>query len=75
MASSMAQQIEAILAPAIGPTIAKGAIIFLCNRLGIKPDQIDAQNLPKIAEDLKIALKMFGGEKMAASLADKIRRL
>lgn len=75
MANKLAQEIEKILAEAVGEFIAKATVKKNCELIGCTPDTLTAAQLPELAEKIDKSVSFFSGKDVGSSLAEKIKTL
>ena len=75
MANKLAQEIEKILADAVGDFIAKATVKKNCELIGTTPDALTPDKLPELAEKIDKSVSFFSGKDVGSALAEKIRAL
>lgn len=75
MANPIAQQVEKILAGAVGEFIAKATVKKNCELIGTSPDNLIAAQLPELAAHVEKSVSFFSGEETGVEVAEKIRNL
>ncbi len=75
MANRLAQEIEKILADAVGDFIARATVKKNCELIGTTPDTLTAEQLPELAEKINKSVSFFSGKEVGDSLAEKIKSL
>lgn len=75
MANPIAQQVEKILAGAVGEFIAKATVKKNCELIGTSPDNLTAAQLPELAAHVEKSVSFFSGEETGVEVAEKIRNL
>lgn len=75
MANPLAQQIERILAGAVGEFIAKATVKKNCELVGATPDTISAAQLQDLAAHIEKSVSFFSGKETGMDVAEKIRNL
>ena len=75
MANPLAQQVERILAVAVGEFIAKATVKKNCELVGATPDTVSAEQLPELAGHIEKSVSFFSGKETGADVAEKIRNL
>ena len=75
MANPLAQQVERILAGAVGEFIAKATVNKNCELVGATPDTIIAAQLPDLAAHIEKSVSFFSGKETGTDVAEKIRNL
>lgn len=75
MANPLAQQVEKILASAVGEFIAKATVKKNCELIGTTPDNLTASQLPELAAHIEKSVSFFSGKETGMEVAEKIRGL
>jgi len=75
LANPLAQQVEKILASAVGEFIAKATVKKNCEIIGSSPDTLKAAQLPELAAHIEKSVSFFSGKETGTDVADKIRNL
>jgi hypothetical protein len=75
MANPLAQQVEKILAGAVGEFIAKATVKKNCDLIGTTPDNLTAAQLPDLAAQVEKSVSFFSGKETGVEVAEKIRNL
>lgn len=75
MANKLAQEIEKILAEAVGDFIARATVKKNCELIGTTPDTLTADQLPELAVKIDKSVSFFSGKDVGVSLAEKIKAL
>lgn len=75
MANPLAQQVEKILASAVGDFIAKATVKKNCELIGSKPDTLTPAQLPELAAHIEKSVSFFSGKETGTDVAEKIRGL
>lgn len=75
MSEKYAELIEHTIKDALGPVFAKSAIKVACRQLGVEPEAITRDDIEKIAEKLEKSLNIAFGDTVAASVAEKVKKL
>ena len=75
MANELAQAIEKTLGPLVGVVLAGVSVELETKRIGKTPDSIDVLDLPVIADNLAVQLRLLVGREMAESAAQQVRAL
>jgi hypothetical protein len=75
LANPLAQQVEKILAAAVGDFIAKATVKKNCEIIGSTPDNLTAAQLPDLAAHIEKSVSFFSGKDTGTEVADKIRNL
>ncbi len=74
MSSELSKKVEEIMTNELGQ-LGKFVIKKQCRDLGIDPDNIKKEDIPKLARALGKVMITFGGEDKAKEVEMKIRRL
>ncbi len=75
MANPLAQQVEKILAGAVGEFIAKATVKKNCELIGATPDTLNSAQLPELASHIEKSVSFFSGKETGSDVAEKIRNL
>lgn len=75
MANPLAQQVEKILAGAVGEFIAKATVKKNCEIIGATPDSLTSAQLPELATHVEKSVSFFSGKETGSDVAEKIRSL
>ncbi len=75
MANALAQQVEKILASAVGEFIAKATVNKNCEIIGSSPDTLTAAQMTELAAHIEKSVSFFSGKETGTDVADKIRNL
>ncbi len=75
MANPLAQQVEKILAGAVGEFIAKATVKKNCELIGATPDNLSDSQLPDLAAHIEKSVSFFSGKETGLEVAEKIRSL
>ncbi len=75
MANPLAQQVEKVLASAVGEFIAKATVKKNCELIGASPDTLSAAQLPELAAHIEKSVSFFSGKETGTDVAEKIRGL
>lgn len=75
MASPIAQQVEKILASAVGVFIAKATVKRNCEIIGTTPDSLTTGQLQDLATHIEKSVSFFSGKETGTEVAEKIRSL
>lgn len=75
MESPLAQQVERILAIAVGDFIAKATVKRNCEIIGTNPDRLTAEQLQELATHIEKSVSFFSGKETGMEVAEKIRSL
>lgn len=61
MAGMPLQQLEEILTPYLGRTVAQTTLRMQCKALGITPDALSATQMPQLIDRVTVGLRVFVG--------------
>lgn len=75
MANRLAQEVEKILAAAVGDFIAKATVKKNCELIGATPDNITPDKLPDLAEKIEKSVSFFSGKDVGKGVAEKIKAI
>lgn len=75
MSNALAQSIEQTLGPLVGVVLAGVSVDLETKRIGKDPDSIDFRDLPTIADNLEVQLRLLVGREMAQAAAEQVRML
>jgi hypothetical protein len=75
LANPLAQQVEKILASAVGEFIAKATVKKNCEIIGSSPEALTAAQLPELAAHIEKSVSFFSGKDTGTDVAEKIRNL
>jgi len=75
LANPLAQQVEKILASAVGDFIAKATVKKNCELIGATPDNLTSAQLPELAAHIEKSVSFFSGKDTGIDVAEKIRNL
>lgn len=75
MANRLAQEVEKILAAAVGDFIAKATTRKNCELIGVSPDELTPEHLPELAERIEKSVSFFSGKDVGRGVAEKIRAI
>jgi hypothetical protein len=75
LANPLAQQVEKILASAVGDFIAKATVKKKCELIDSAPDTLTPAQLPELAAHIEKSVSFFSGKETGADVAEKIRGL
>lgn len=75
MDSPLAQQVEKILASAVGDFIAKATVKKNCEIIGCTPEGLSVGQLLELAAYVEKSVSFFSGKEIGTEVADKIRNL
>jgi len=71
----LAQQVEKILASAVGDFIAKATVKKNCELIGCTPDNLTSGQLNDLASNIEKSVSFFSGKETGTEVAEKIRSL
>jgi hypothetical protein len=69
----LATKIESYLAPLLGEMMAASSIKVQCKNIGVAPDELRVDDLPRLAERIEKALVIFIGSEKAKKTAEEIK--
>ncbi len=75
MPNALAQSIEQTLGPLVGVVLAGVSVDLETKRIGKDADTIDILDLPVIADNLEVQLRLLVGREMAEAAARQVRML
>lgn len=75
MANRLAQEVEKILAAAVGDFIAKATTKKNCELIGTTPDDLKPDDLPALAEKVEKSITFFSGKDVGSGVAEKIKAI
>lgn len=75
LANRLAQEVEKIIAAAVGDFIAKATLKKNCELIGKTPDQLQPEDLPALAERVERSIAFFSGKEVGSGVAEKIKML
>lgn len=75
MANRLAQEVEKILAAAVGDFIAKATTKKNCELMGTTPDDLTPEQIPELAEKIQKSISFFSGKDVGRGVAEKIRAI
>lgn len=75
MANPLAQQVEKILAGAVGEFIAKATVKKNCEIIGATPETLSQSQLAELAAHIDKSVSFFSGKETGVEVAEKIRNL
>ncbi len=75
LANPLAQQVEKILASAVGDFIAKATVKKNCELIGASPDTLSSAQLPELAAHIEKSVSFFSGKETGVEVAEKIRNI
>ncbi len=75
MANELAQSIEQTLGPLVGVVLAGVSVELETKRIGKDPDTVSVLDLPAIADNLAVQLRLLVGREMAEAAAQQVRCL
>jgi len=75
VANRLTQEVEKILAAAVGDFIAKATAKKNCELIGTTPDDLKPEDLPALAEKVEKSVSFFSGKDVGSGVAEKIRAI
>lgn len=75
MANPLAQEVEDVLGPMVGLVLARVSVELESKRIGKSPDSIGVADLPKLADNLAVQLRLLVGADIAEAAAQRVRTL
>lgn len=75
MANDLAQSIEQTLGPLVGVVLASVSVDLETKRIGKDPDTVSILDLPALADNLAVQLRLLVGREMAEAAAQQVRML
>lgn len=69
------EKIMEILEPKVGHALAESVLMKTCTKLGIAPENITADTLPILADELFGPLTIYAGERFAKTLIAQIKTI
>lgn len=75
VANDLAQSIEQTLGPLVGVVLASVSVDLETKRVGKTPDTVSVLDLPAIADNLAVQLRLLVGREMAEAAAQQVRML
>lgn len=75
MANELAQSIEQTLGPLVGVVLASVSVDLETKRIGRDPDTVNILDLPALADNLAVQLRLLVGREMAEAAAQQVRML
>ncbi|PKQ28243.1 MAG: hypothetical protein CVT63_03700 [Candidatus Anoxymicrobium japonicum] len=75
MANPLAQQIEKVLASAVGDFIAKATLKKNCELIGSTPDTLTSAELAELVAHIEKSVSFFSGKEVGGDVAEKIMNL
>lgn len=69
------RKIMGVLEPKVGPALAESLIRLKCRKFGIDMQDIPADRIPVLADDLFEPLSIFAGPEFAKNLTTRIKNL
>jgi len=70
--NKIAQQVESILAGAVGDLIAKATVKKNCELIGVTPDTLTVAHLPELSVKIDKSVSFFSGETIGSEVAQKM---
>jgi hypothetical protein len=75
VANRLTQEVEKVLAAAVGDFIAKATTKKNCELIGTNPDDLTAEQIPELAEKIEKSISFFSGKDVGRGVAEKIRAI
>lgn len=75
MPNALAQDIEDALGPMVGLVLARVSVELESKRLGKTPDSINSGDIPVLADNLAVQLRLLVGRDIAEAAAQRVRSL
>lgn len=75
MANELAQEIEDVLGPMVGLVLARVSVELESKRIGKSPDSINWDDVPSLADNLAVQLRLLVGRDIAEAAAERVRVL
>ncbi|MHB8780626.1 MAG: hypothetical protein ACYC55_04485 [Candidatus Geothermincolia bacterium] len=75
MSNQLAQEVERILAAAVGEFIARATIRKNCELIGSDPDTLGMEELDELAEKIEKSVSFFSGKDVGLEVSEKIKAL
>ena len=75
MVNGLAQDIEDVLGPMVGLVLARVSVELESKRIGTSPQTINVMDLPKLADNLAVQLRLLVGRDIAEAAAQRVRNL
>jgi len=75
MANELAHSIEQTLGPLVGVVLASVSVDLETKRVGKDPETVSILDLPAIADNLAVQLRLLVGREMAEAAAQQVRML
>lgn len=75
MPNPLAQDIEDVLGPMVGLVLARVSVELESKRIGKSPESIAVTDLPKLADNLAVQLRLLVGRDIADAAAQRVRTL
>jgi hypothetical protein len=75
VANRVAQEVEKILAAAVGDFIAKATIRKNCELIGATTDTLRIDQIEELAEKIRKSVSFFSGKEVGTQVAEKIMEI
>lgn len=75
MPNQLAKRVEETLRPIIGVVLATVSLDVESKRIGKSPETIDRSDLPRMADNLVVALRLVVGQEIAERAGRRVREL
>jgi hypothetical protein len=75
MSDLLAQRIEEVLRPVVGTVLATVSVELEAKRLGKHPESLTRFDLPVLADNLALQLRLVVGDSLAQAAAQRVREL
>ncbi|MHB8762066.1 MAG: hypothetical protein ACYC6J_06740 [Coriobacteriia bacterium] len=75
MTNEVAQEIEDVLGPMVGLVLARVSVELESKRIGKSPESIQWEDLPSLADNLAVQLRLLVGRDIAEAAAQRVRVL
>lgn len=73
--NQLAKRVEETLRPIIGVVLATVSLDVESKRIGKSPETIDRSDLPRMADNLVVALRLVVGQEIAERAGRRVREL
>ena len=75
MGKNLHEKVEEILSSNVGSTLAKGALISHCKRIGITPEELDSDSIKELAMRIDEIFTTFYGKETGEYLSNQLMKL
>lgn len=75
MSEEILRKVQDILYSKLGKVVADSTIRVNCQRMGIKQEDLSKENLTLFAENIKVSLMLFLGDKEIKELLEDIKKI